>query len=106
MKLTLVDLVENLKAELRAASQTKESDRMFVVDSATVTTKIAVVQDTGAKGGLKFYILSAEVSASEKIQSEHQISLVLKTPAGAPGLFLGEDADSSAIETGTDSRKS
>src|SRR5687767_13050062 len=94
MKLTLLDLIENLKSELRAASQTNGSDRMFMVDSATLTTKVAVVQDSGAKGGVKFYILSAEVSASEKIQSEHQISLVLKTPQGVPPLLLGEDNSS------------
>jgi hypothetical protein len=88
MTITLVDLVTNLKNELRAAANAGKADPMFSLKGASIKTKVVVADKREGGGKIEFYIASANLSAGSSTTSEHEITIELG-PID-PSLLMGE----------------
>ena len=80
MNMKLSDLVQNLKQELRAASEAGKNDPMFTVSRATIKTRVQVVDKTNTSGSIEIFIAKAGVGGESTDVTEHEVTIELTGP--------------------------
>ena len=74
-ELRLQALVEALKAELR---KTTDSDPMFQVSSASITTKVVAREAITGTTAVEFFVFSAGIDATTDSEQAHEITVELR----------------------------
>ncbi|MCH9650957.1 MAG: hypothetical protein K0U98_22225 [Deltaproteobacteria bacterium] len=78
-KIALAEMVGNLRTELQEAAKAGEGeDLQFALEEVTLEAEVEVVQEAGAKGGFKFWVVEAGASGKVSQGRTQKISLRLK----------------------------
>ena len=89
----LADTIVSLRRELLEAQKRGEKeDLRFRVEEAEVEVQAAVTKEAGVRGGVKFWVYSAEASGKLASQAVHKISLKLEplTSGGKEDLLISD----------------
>ncbi|MFF7370772.1 MULTISPECIES: trypco2 family protein [Streptomyces] len=98
----LADLLASLRSEIETARvQAEDEDIRFRIESVDLELHVAVEKTKQAKGGVKFWVLSGDVSGGSKNTRTHVIKLRLsaetKDGNGQPTTVLTGDDVSDLI---------
>ncbi|MFF8730811.1 trypco2 family protein [Streptomyces sp. NPDC015171] len=96
MDIELSDLLASLRSEIETArAEADGKDVRFRIDSIDLELQVAVEKTKQGKGGVKFWVLSGDVSAGSKKTRTHVIKMRLDAQAddenGRPGPVLTGD---------------
>ncbi len=84
-KIELADVVQELREELMKATEAGEGQPLrFEVGEVKLEAQVVVTREAQGKGGVKFYVVNAEVAGKEQISRTQKVTLTL-TPKGASG---------------------
>jgi hypothetical protein len=81
MPIRLTDLIEKLKEEIR---ESINDDPMFVVESASITTKVSIQESATANGGLEILIVKTGLEAQSSTEDAHEITINLRPKYDLP----------------------
>lgn len=87
-KFQLSDIIVNLREEiLLAQEKARDQDLKFCVQGIEVELQVGVTAKAAAKGGVKFWVYSAEAGGEVAKQTIQKVKLTLK-PTGKDGKII------------------
>lgn len=85
-EMELVEAVQTIRDELlRAAASGSESDVAFEVGPIQLEFSVELRRDARVRGGIKAFVVSADVDAGKSRSRTHKVSLTLTPRATATG---------------------
>jgi len=85
-KIGLVETIDALRSELAAAVEKAQGQEIqFPIGSVQLEFQVGVTWDTGATGGVKFWVLELGASGSYANESVQKVTLNLEAPVDAEG---------------------
>ena len=84
-KIRLADVVQQLREELVEATQAGVGQALrFELGEVKLEAQVMVARESQDKGGVKFWLINAELADKEQTSRLHKVTLTLtpKTPAG------------------------
>ena len=85
-RIKLADVVEQLRQELTEATAAGEGQALrFELGEVKLEVQVAVTQETQGKGGVKLYVLNAELADKEMVSRTQKVTLTLKAKHASGG---------------------
>lgn len=79
ISIPLADMVEALRVELYDSMQRSQGQNLsFRVDKVELELVVEIEKKTEAKGGIKFWVVSADAGASGRHSQVHKFKLILE----------------------------
>ena len=85
-RIRLADVVKELREELVEATKAGEGQPLrFELGEVKLEAQVVVMRETQGKGGVKFYVLNAELAEKEQVSHTQKVTLTLTPKDVASG---------------------